>query len=110
MSLSQSPTAAWLLQREQLLSYEGGLVTLPQASDGGHDGTLANADVREQAAWALGNVAGDSEEACRLVLEEGALGPLLQLLDRRGRQRAAGRQRAERKRAAGQAPIGHEAP
>ena len=74
------PVLVRLLQRERLLSYEGGLVTLPEA-DGGAAGAAANADVREQAAWALGNVAGDSEEACRLVLEEGALAPLLALLE-----------------------------
>ena len=38
------------------------------------------ADVREQAVWALGNIAGDSP-ACRdYVLQQGALRPLLNLL------------------------------
>jgi importin subunit alpha-1 len=37
-------------------------------------------DVREQAVWALGNIAGDSP-ACRdFVLQQGALRPLLNLL------------------------------
>ena len=37
-------------------------------------------DVREQAVWALGNIAGDSP-ACRdYVLQQGALRPLLNLL------------------------------
>ncbi len=37
-------------------------------------------DVREQAVWALGNIAGDSP-ACRdYVLQQGALRPLLALL------------------------------
>ena len=38
-----------------------------------------NEDVREQAAWALGNVAGDSVMCRDLVLELGALPALLQL-------------------------------
>merc|ERR1719220_226372 len=36
-------------------------------------------DVREQAVWALGNVAGDSPECRNLVLEAGVLEPLLRL-------------------------------
>ncbi|GER33339.1 importin subunit alpha [Striga asiatica] len=34
-------------------------------------------DVREQAVWALGNVADDSPKCCDFVLGHGALGPLL---------------------------------
>lgn len=36
-------------------------------------------NVREQAVWALGNIAGDSHHCRDLVLNEGALAPLLQL-------------------------------
>lgn len=38
-----------------------------------------NEDVREQAAWALGNVAGDSVQCRDLVLSLGALPALLQV-------------------------------
>lgn len=38
-----------------------------------------NEDVREQVVWALGNIAGDSHMCRDLVLESGALQPLLQL-------------------------------
>ena len=37
-------------------------------------------DVREQAVWALGNIAGDSSETRDFVLNSGALQPLLSLL------------------------------
>lgn len=37
-------------------------------------------DVREQAVWALGNIAGDSPQCRDYVLTQGALTPLLQLL------------------------------
>ena len=37
-------------------------------------------DVREQAVWALGNIAGDSPQCRDYVLQQGALRPLLQLL------------------------------
>ena len=37
-------------------------------------------DVKEQAVWALGNIAGDSPECRDIVLQLGALHPLLQLL------------------------------
>lgn len=40
----------------------------------------SSADVREQCAWCLGNVAGDGPDLRNLVLEAGALGPLLQNL------------------------------
>eukprot|EP00301_Raphidiophrys_heterophryoidea_P025238 c8426_g1_i1.p1 GENE.c8426_g1_i1~~c8426_g1_i1.p1 ORF type:complete len:552 (-),score=126.92 c8426_g1_i1:1835-3490(-) len=40
-----------------------------------------NHDVREQAVWALGNIAGDSAECRDLVLGQGALLPLLHLLN-----------------------------
>ncbi|CAN0072366.1 unnamed protein product [Discosporangium mesarthrocarpum] len=44
-----------------------------------------NDDVREQAVWALGNIAGDSP-ACRdLVLQQNAMGPLLQQLTDRSK-------------------------
>ncbi|KAL8130935.1 hypothetical protein AgCh_007022 [Apium graveolens] len=39
--------------------------------------TSASDDVREQAVWALGNVAGDSPECRDIVLDHGALMPLL---------------------------------
>ena len=39
----------------------------------------SNEDVREQAAWALGNVAGDSVQCRDLVLQMGALPALLQV-------------------------------
>merc|ERR1719419_984019 len=39
----------------------------------------ASDDVREQAVWALGNIAGDSTECRNMVLEAGILEPLLQL-------------------------------
>jgi len=39
------------------------------------------ADVREQAVWALGNIAGDSPQMRNYVLECGALPPLLNLLN-----------------------------
>jgi importin subunit alpha-6/7 len=39
------------------------------------------ADVREQAVWALGNIAGDSPVMRELVLKSGALPPLLSLLN-----------------------------
>ena len=39
-----------------------------------------NEDVREQAVWALGNIAGDSPTCRDLVLREGAMQPLLQQL------------------------------
>lgn len=39
-----------------------------------------NDDVREQAVWALGNIAGDSAQCRDLVLEAGALQPLLMQL------------------------------
>lgn len=38
----------------------------------------SNADLREQSAWCLGNVAGDSAELRDLVLSHGAMEPLLQ--------------------------------
>lgn len=38
------------------------------------------ADVREQAVWALGNIAGDSPKCRDQVLQAGALRPLLSLL------------------------------
>lgn len=38
-------------------------------------------DVREQAVWALGNIAGDSPKCRDFVLEAGALRPLLSLLN-----------------------------
>ncbi|SCV67092.1 BQ2448_5738 [Microbotryum intermedium] len=38
-------------------------------------------DVREQAVWALGNIAGDSPKCRDYVLEQGALRPLLALLN-----------------------------
>lgn len=41
----------------------------------------AEADVREQAVWALGNIAGDSAECRDFVLNCGALQPLLRLLN-----------------------------
>merc|ERR1719343_1337709 len=37
-----------------------------------------NDDVREQAVWALGNIAGDSPPCRDLVLQSGAMQPLLQ--------------------------------
>jgi hypothetical protein len=37
-------------------------------------------DVQEQAVWALGNIAGDSATCRNLVLDAGALAPLLQLI------------------------------
>lgn len=37
-------------------------------------------DVREQAVWALGNIAGDSPHCRNLVLQHGALGPLMEQL------------------------------
>ncbi|KAL2464577.1 Importin subunit alpha [Forsythia ovata] len=42
-------------------------------------------DVREQAVWALGNVAGDSPKYRDLVLGHGALAPLLSQLNERSR-------------------------
>lgn len=39
------------------------------------------ADVREQAVWALGNIAGDSPRCRDYVLREGALKPLLNILN-----------------------------
>jgi importin subunit alpha-1 len=44
-----------------------------------------NDDVREQAVWALGNIAGDSPECRDLVLQQGAMGPLLQQLTERSK-------------------------
>ena len=44
-----------------------------------------NEDVREQAVWALGNIAGDSCVCRDLVLQKGALQPLLKLCDVAGR-------------------------
>lgn len=38
-------------------------------------------DVREQAVWALGNIAGDSPKCRDYVLSQGALRPLLALLN-----------------------------
>lgn len=38
-----------------------------------------NEDVREQAAWALGNIAGDSVDCRDMVLNHGALPALLQV-------------------------------
>jgi hypothetical protein len=38
-------------------------------------------DVREQAVWALGNIAGDSPTCRDYVLAQGALRPLLDLLN-----------------------------
>jgi len=40
-----------------------------------------NDDVREQAVWALGNIAGDSPECRDLVLTQGVLQPLLEQLN-----------------------------
>ncbi|KAJ1665981.1 Importin subunit alpha-1 [Coemansia sp. RSA 1813] len=40
-----------------------------------------NLDVREQAVWALGNIAGDSPKCRDFVLSQGALEPLLRLLN-----------------------------
>ncbi|XP_072997212.1 importin subunit alpha-4-like isoform X1 [Typha latifolia] len=42
-------------------------------------------DVREQAVWALGNVAGDSESCRELVVDHGALIPLLSQLNEHAR-------------------------
>ena len=44
-----------------------------------------NEDVREQAVWALGNIAGDSAGCRDLVLAKGALRPLLELCDPRAK-------------------------
>ncbi|CAM9855081.1 unnamed protein product [Ectocarpus fasciculatus] len=44
-----------------------------------------NDDVREQAVWALGNIAGDSPVCRDLVLQQGAMGPLLQQLTDRSK-------------------------
>ena len=38
-------------------------------------------DVREQAVWALGNIAGDSPQCRDFVLRCGALAPLLNMFD-----------------------------
>ena len=43
---------------------------------------LRGDDVREQAVWALGNIAGDSPTCRDLVLREGAMQPLLQQVQR----------------------------
>ena len=43
--------------------------------------TSPNEDVREQAAWALGNVAGDSVPCRDMVLATGALNGLLRLCE-----------------------------
>ena len=43
--------------------------------------TSPNDDVREQAVWALGNIAGDSPECRDLVLSHQALAPLLEQLN-----------------------------
>jgi hypothetical protein len=40
-----------------------------------------NSDVREQAVWALGNIAGDSPGTRDVVLKEGALHYLLEILN-----------------------------
>ena len=40
-------------------------------------------DVKEQSVWALGNIAGDSPKFRDIVLNEGAMGPLLELLNDR---------------------------
>lgn len=40
-------------------------------------------DVREQAVWAMGNIAGDSPECRDYVLREGAMRPLLDILNDR---------------------------
>jgi importin subunit alpha-6/7 len=40
-----------------------------------------NADVREQAAWALGNVAGDSVQCRNMVLQQNALPALLHICE-----------------------------
>lgn len=40
-----------------------------------------NSDVKEQAVWALGNIAGDSPKYRDYCLNEGALPPLLALLN-----------------------------
>ena len=45
----------------------------------------SNEDVREQAVWALGNIAGDSAGCRDLVLAKGALYPLLDLCDPRAK-------------------------
>lgn len=37
-----------------------------------------NADIREQCAWCLGNVAGDGADLRNIVMQYGALGPLVQ--------------------------------
>ena len=42
-------------------------------------------DVREQAVWALGNIAGDSPHCRNLVLQTGALGPLMEQLKDSGK-------------------------
>eukprot|EP01089_Gocevia_fonbrunei_P017599 TRINITY_DN5756_c0_g7_i1.p1 TRINITY_DN5756_c0_g7~~TRINITY_DN5756_c0_g7_i1.p1 ORF type:complete len:530 (-),score=151.92 TRINITY_DN5756_c0_g7_i1:122-1711(-) len=42
--------------------------------------TSQSDDVREQAVWALGNIAGDSPQCRDYVLQNGAMGPLLQNL------------------------------
>ncbi len=44
-------------------------------------------DVREQAVWALGNIAGDSPRCRDLVLGHGALGPLMDQLKVRRRRK-----------------------
>ena len=47
-----------------------------------------NDDVREQAVWALGNIAGDSPECRDLVLTQGVLNPLLAQLKPESKVRA----------------------
>ena len=39
-------------------------------------------DVKEQAVWALGNIAGDSPECRNFVLSQGVLNPLIELCQR----------------------------
>ena len=46
-------------------------------------------DVREQAVWALGNIAGDSPRCRDLVLGHGALAPLMDQLKVRARARCS---------------------
>lgn len=70
--------AAWALTNVASTQYTRTVVEFGAVPHLIHLLLSGNPDVREQSAWCLGNISGDSPDLRDLVLEAGALDPLLQ--------------------------------
>jgi len=70
--------AAWALTNVASTQYTEEVVTCGAVPDLARLLLSGNADVREQSAWCLGNIAGDNPTLRDVVLSSGALEPLLQ--------------------------------